>query len=396
MDRMLRSPRGLPLPLLSLLCPLSSLLLALLVPAGAAAWQIEITPIEAASVVLMEPATGQILYEKGADLERAPASIAKLMLELVVLEKIQDGEISLADSVRVSAWASKIGGSQVYLAEGEVFPLEDLLRAIVIHSANDACVAVAEHIAGSAEGFIDLMNLKAREIGLDRTRYINVHGLDDEPGAGNVTTARDIARIAALLVAMPHVLEWSSIEEMPFRNGEFLLQNTNKLLGRFTGLDGLKTGYTRKAGFCLCATAERKGMRLVSVVLGAETNRARFEETARLLSSGFGQATKITIYAEGDPIPGGVPIAGGRKLRLPAMAGAPVYVLLPRKSEPPAPILVPRRGLKAPVAKGDSIGTIELRLAEGEVIRAPAVAAVEMKKATIFDWIGRLFGGGRS
>lgn len=373
-----------------------SLALSFVGPSVCHAWNIEISSVQAASAILLEPTTGQVLYEQGADLRRAPASIAKLMLELVVLEKIRDGELGLADSVRVSAWASKIGGSQVYLSEGEVFPLEDLLRAIVIHSANDACVAVAEHVAGSADGFVDLMNLRAREMGLEQTRYVNVHGLDDEPGDGNVTTARDIARIGAQLVAMPHVLEWSSIEEMPFRNGEFLLQNTNKLLGRFSGLDGLKTGYTRKAGFCLCATAERKGMRLVSVVLGAESNRARFEETARLLSAGFNQATKVTLYAEGDPVPGGVPISGGRKLTLPIMAGAPVYALLPRKAEPPAPILIPRRGLKAPVAKGDSIGTIELRLTDGGVIRAPALAAVDMKRATIFDLIGRLFGGGRS
>lgn len=369
---------------------------SLLHPSPCRSWTIEIPRVDAVSAILLEPATGQVLYEQGADLRRAPASIAKLMLELVVLEKIQSGELTLADSVRVSAWASKIGGSQVYLREGEVFSLEDLLRAIVIHSANDACVAVAEHVAGSAAGFVDLMNLRAREMGLADTRYINVHGLDDEPGEGNVTTARDIAKIGALLVAMPHVLEWSSIEEMPFRDGEFLLQNTNKLLGRFPGLDGLKTGYTRKAGFCLCATAERKGMRLVSVVLGAESNRARFDETARLLSAGFNQATKVTVLAEGDPVPGGVPISGGRKLTLPVMAGAPVYALLPRKAEAPKPFLIAKRGLKAPVAKGDSIGTIELRLADGEVIRAPALAAVEMKKATIFDLIGRLFGGGRS
>jgi D-alanyl-D-alanine carboxypeptidase (penicillin-binding protein 5/6) len=365
----------------------------LLTAAGFA--RIETSPPRAVSAILIEASTGQVLYEMNADEPRAPASIAKLMLELVVLERVQSGGLQLADSIKTSAWASKMGGSQVYLAEGEVFPLEELLKAIVIASANDACTAVAEHVAGTADGFVDLMNIRARELGLKNTHYINVHGLDDMPGQGNVTTARDIAKVAQRLVAMPHVLEWSSIEEAPFRNVEFILHNTNHLLGDFSGLDGLKTGFTNRAKFCLCATAERNGMRLISVVLGADSNRERFRETAHLLGAGFAQMRKSVVIAEGERVPGAVPVLAGRALQVDAVAAKGIDLVLPMRSEPPAPVLVPLHGLRAPVARGDTVGTVEVRLDDGAVFSAPALAAADVGRETVFQWIGRLFGGGR-
>ncbi|MBD3163355.1 MAG: D-alanyl-D-alanine carboxypeptidase [Candidatus Eisenbacteria bacterium] len=351
------------------------------------------TPPRAVSSILLEASTGQVLYERDADLPRPPASIAKLMLELIVLEKVEQGAIRLDSPITVSAWASKLGGSQVYLAHGEVFPLEDLLKAIVISSANDACVAVAERIAGSAEGFVDLMNLRARDLGLENTHYINVHGLDDEPGRGNVTTARDIALVARELVRHPDVLRLSKIEEAPFRDGEFLLQNTNKLVGRFAGLDGLKTGYTRKAGFCLCATAERNGLRLISVILGADSNRLRFDETARLLGAGFAQLRMETVVAEGDSLPGTVPVIDGRTRTVEAVAAERIAVVLQERDEAPAAVLVPRPALRAPIARGDTVGTIEVRMPDGKVRRAAALSAADVPEATIFQRIGRFFGG---
>jgi D-alanyl-D-alanine carboxypeptidase (penicillin-binding protein 5/6) len=355
---------------------------------------VELRPPEAATAILVEPTTGQILYEKNPDVQRAPASIAKLMLELIVMERVERGELRLDEPIRASAWASKMGGSQVFLAHGEEFPLSELMKAIAIASANDACVAVAEHIAGTTEGFVDLMNIRARDLGLKNTRYINVHGLDDEPGTGNVTTARDIAVIAAELVKYPHVLEWSSIVEAPFRNGEFTLNNTNKLLGDFAGLDGLKTGFTNRAGYCLCATAHRNGMRLVSVILGSDSNRLRFRETARLLGAGFAQMRKSTIVEEGKPVAGEVPVADGRRQTLEVVAGERIDVVLPERGKPPLPTLIPAIGLRAPIAAGDTVGTIEVR-ANGVVQRAPALAANEMKRATIFQRIGRFLGADR-
>ncbi len=217
---------------------------------------------------------------------------------------------------------------------------------------------------------------------------------DDEPGQGNVTSARDISTIARRLVAMPHVLDWSSTQEAPFRDGKFKLQNTNKLLGGFQGLDGLKTGYTRKAGFCLCATAERKGLRLISVVMGAESNKMRFQETAHLLGAGFAQLRQNVVLTAGAPIPGGVPLMRGRKPTVDAVAAAPLTIVLPSGAKAPDPILVPKKGLYAPVAKGDTVGTVELRAEDGTVMRAPVIAAAGVKKETVFQAIGRLFGGG--
>lgn len=357
--------------------------------------KVEMSPPKAASAILIEASTGQVLLELNADERRAPASIAKLMLELIVLERIERGDLRLDEQVKASAWASKMGGSQVFLAHGEVFTLEDLLKAIVIASANDACVAVAEHIAGTTEGFVDLMNIRARDLGLTNTRYINVHGLDDVPGDGNVTSARDIAIIAQELVKKPHVLEWSSIEEAPFRNGEFILRNTNKLLGDFNGLDGLKTGFTNRAKFCLCATAQRNGMRLISVIMGSESNRQRFRETSRLLGAGFAQLRKSTLIAAGDRAPGSVPVLEGRETLIEAVAGCGIDVVLPERAKLPTPVLIPSPGLIAPIVEGDTIGTIEVRLPDGEVYSAPALAAADVKKATIFQRISRFFGGDR-
>lgn len=389
----LHGNRGL---LRSLICTTTLIGFTFLLPAVAHSWQIETKAPRAVSAILLDAGSGQVFYEMNADAPRAPASIAKLMLELVVLEKIQSGEMKLDEPITVSGWASKIGGSQVYLKEGETFPLEELMKAIVIHSANDACAAVAEHVAGTTDGFVEIMNQRVRELGLTHTHFVNVHGLDDMPGEGNVTSARDIATIARLLVTMPHVLDWSSCEQTTFRDGSFILQNTNKLIGRFPGLDGLKTGYTVKAGFCLCATAEKKGLRLISVVLGAESNKARFDESARLLSAGFAQLALNSLYAAGDPIPGGVPVSGGRKTRLDAIAGAPLQIVVPRRVDAPKPVFVPVRGLRAPVARGDTVGTVEVRFEDGSVMKAPAVAAMEMKRATVFQQISRMFGGGRS
>jgi len=347
--------------------------------------KLEISPVQAASAILIEPHTGQVLYAQNPDLPRSPASIAKLMLELIVVERVASGEISLTDPVRVSAWASRIGGSQAYLAENEVFMLEDLMKAITIASANDACAAVAEHIAGSCEGFVDLMNLRARQLGLENTHYTNVHGLDDQPQAGNVTTARDIATIARHLVALPHVLEWSQMIEAPFRNGTFTLHNTNKLLGRFAGLDGLKTGYTRKAGFCLCATAERDGMRLVSVVMGAHSERERFSESGRLLGSGFAQLRREVLAAAGKPCGQPLPVAGGSPSTVSAQPAEALSVLLFRGSERPAVKLVPRPALRAPLAAGDTVGTYEALAEDGSAIRVAAITPARVRRATLFE-----------
>ncbi|MBD3237574.1 MAG: hypothetical protein GF330_12780 [Candidatus Eisenbacteria bacterium] len=384
---------GLILPALlvaaALLAPLHTQ--AQLPPGPANHWQIDITPVRADAAILLEPSTGQILYEQEADLPHTPASIVKLMLELLVVERLADGTLSLDDSIRTSRAASQMGGSQVYLAEGEVFALDDLMRAITIASANDACVAVAEHVAGTEEGFVDLMNQRARQLGLTNTHYVDCTGLEDDPDDGNISTARDIAATAQRLIDYPHILAWSAIEVAPFRDGKFTLYNTNKLLGRFSGLDGLKTGYTEHAGYCLCATAERGGLRMVSVVLGAESEEARFEETARLLGSGFAQLRRETLARRGEALPGEVTISGGHPKRVGAVLGEDLTAVLPRGVEAPALHLVPYGELRAPVAKGDTIGLAEVRIGGTGPVQVPALAAASVAKANIFQQLIGLF-----
>jgi len=360
---------------------------------------LEIPPIPCASALLVEAESGKVLYEQNAHERRAPASIAKMTLELVVMREVEEGRLKLEDSIRVSAWASQIGGSQAYLAENEVFTLEKMMRAIVIHSANDACTAVAEHIAGTTDGFVRLMNQEVELLGLENTHYVNVHGLDDEPGEGNHTTAADIAQVARELVRHPHILDWSSTVEEWFRDpGDgtegFKLQNTNKLVGQFSGLDGLKTGYTSKAGFCLCATARRNGVRLISVILGAHSNRDRFQETAALLSAGFNGYLPVRVCKKGDPIPGAdaVPVRGGKAKTVSAVAPSDFTVVVSRPDDRRLEKrFVPAENLRAPVRAGQAVGTLQV-LSGGDIIAETQVAAAGDVPAAGF--LRRLFGRG--
>ncbi len=357
-----------------------------------AAQPLNIPLIPCASAILIEPSTNTILYEQNARALRAPASIVKMTLEMAVLDEIAAGRFALTDSIHVSAWASRIGGSQAYLAEGEVFSLEDLLKAIVVSSANDACVAVAEHIAGSADGFVSLMNQEVERLGLTDTRYVNVHGLDDNPATGNVTTAYDIAQVGRELIRHPHVLEWSSIEKAPFRDGAFILENTNKLVGRFEGLDGLKTGYTAKAGFCLCATAERRDLRLISVVLGCESNRDRFADTAELLSAGFNSYSRVDLARKGADIKEELPIEGGEPELIRPVAPRDVAALVSRIDERRLERrFVPRSNLRAPLRVGEEVGNVELFVGDRVLASYVVVSPTDVRKTGLMAWVSGLF-----
>lgn len=353
---------------------------------------VELPRLPCASAILIETGSNRVLHEQNARERRAPASIAKMTLELVVMNEVAAGKLSLDDTVRVSPWASRIGGSQVFLADGEAFPLGELMKAIAIHSANDACVAVAEHLAGNADGFVRLMNQETEVLGLKDTHYVNVHGLDDEPGEGNRTTAYDISQIGRELIRYPHILDWSSTVEAPFRGGSFLLQNTNRLVGRFSGLDGLKTGYTKKAGFCLCATAQRNGFRLLSVILGADTNHDRFEETASLLAAGFNAYAPVRICGKGDPLGDPVPVRGAKVKTVRAVAPGEVTVVVSRPDDRRiTKKLVVVETLRAPVRAGTQVGTLRVLAGDALLAEVPAVAAEDIPAA---GWLRRLFSRG--
>ena len=249
------------------------------------------------------------------------------------------------------------------------------MEAIIIPSANDACVAVAEHIGGSVAGFVDLMNARARELGLTNTYCVNVHGLDDTPKDNrNLTTVRDLAEVARALIDHPKVLHWSSIRYKPFRDGEFMLYTTNKLLGRFPGIDGLKTGYTRRAGSCLVATAVRHEMRLISVILGARSEKVRDQETRRLLSWGFNSFSPVPIVKDGEMM-GKIALDWGFEPEVRGLTrDTVVKVLSPEQEKNITRQVEMPSEIPAPVAKGAELGILKIALGDSLLAEVPIIA----------------------
>jgi D-alanyl-D-alanine carboxypeptidase (penicillin-binding protein 5/6) len=339
-----------------------------------------------AAAILVEAESGTVLFAHNPDLQRSPASTQKLMLELVVMDLIKAGKFSLQDQIHVSRRAATTGGSQVFLAQGEIFPLTELMEAIVIPSANDACVAVAEHLGGSVEGFVGLMNGRAQDLGLQHTYSVNVHGLDDTPKDNrNLTTARDLSTIGRALLTYPKVLEWSSIRYKPFRNGEFMLYTTNKLLGRFQGLDGLKTGYTQRAGSCLVATAKRHEMRLVSVILGARGEKIRDQETRRLLSWGFNTFSKVPIVKNGE-LMGKVAVDWGFEPDVRVHTKDTIFAVLSPEQEKKLQRQVEMPSeLPAPVEGGAELGKLKISLGDSLLAEVPIVAEKSVERMGLWD-----------
>ena len=239
---------------------------------------------EATSAILMDAASGQILYEKEAHKELPPASVTKIMTLLVAADAVASGKVNLTDKVTASENASKLGGSQIYLEPGETFTLEQMLIAIAVGSANDGSVAVAEHINGTHEAFVEEMNNKAQALGLKNTHFVNAYGL---PAEGHYTSAYDLAVISKEALNYPLIQKLTSIKEYDLRDGKFKLWNTNKLLWWYPGADGFKTGWTNEAKYCLASTVERNGLRLIAVVMGVPQVRGHFAESMKIYNYGF-------------------------------------------------------------------------------------------------------------
>jgi len=247
------------------------------------------------SAILIEADSGQILASHNPRLPVIPASIVKMMTAYIAFEHIRAKKAAMSDRVKISRAASRVGGHQVYLRPGEVFAFRDLLKAVMISSANDAAFAVAEHVASSEPAFVRLMNLRARQLGMADSRFVNVNGLPERNGRpSNLMSARDAALLARRLIReYPFVLEWTSTRTVPFRPGKFNLRNTNRLVGQFEGLDGLKTGFTPESGFSLVATAKRGKVRLISVGFGSPQSQSRFNDAKRILAWGFSNYSHI-------------------------------------------------------------------------------------------------------
>ena len=349
------------------------LLVLALTPVQAGAVEL---PIRAEAALLMEKETGQVLYAQNEHEALEPASVTKVMTLLLTMEAIEKGSLHYDDVVTVSAYAASMGGSHVYLSEGEQITVDDLLKAVCVASGNDAAVALAECVTGVTELFVEQMNTRAKELGMTDTHFVNCTGL---PAEGHVTSAWDIALMSRELIEKhPDIRRYTTIWMDTLRDGTFQLANTNKLLRRYDGATGLKTGYTASAGYCISATAEREGMELIAVVMKGETADKRNADAKALLDYGFSAYTLVSAVPE-EPLPT-LPVTMGEgdsaALTLPedgvtavvekAKAGA-----LERRLDLP-------ETLKAPVVQGQQVGTLTLCSGGQEVLSVPVLAAEDV------------------
>ena len=326
--------------------------------------------INAEGVILIEADTGIVLYEHNADEPFAPASVTKVMSMLLIMEGIADGRISLEDLVATSEYAASMGGSQVYLEPGEQMKLHDLLKAIVVASANDATVAVAEHLMGSTEAFVARMNERARELGMGSTTFKNVTGLDAD---GHVMSARDIAAVSRELIKHEKIFEYTRIWMDTLRDGEFGISNTNRLIRFYTGANGLKTGSTSIAKYCLAASAVRNDMQLVAVIMAAPTSDERFTGAKKLLDYGFANYSVYKTPREDLPP---VRVTGGVAPELRPEHITQSFLIHRGKEKLIEKQVQIADSFAAPIEKGQKIGSVNYLL-DGNIIKSTDIVASE-------------------
>lgn len=342
---------------------------------------IDLTPA-AKSAVLMDVDTGTIIQEKNGDEKLPPASITKVMTMLLIMEAIDQGKIKWDDKVRTSEYAASMGGSQIFLEPGEEMSVKEMLKGIAMASGNDASVAMAEKIAGSEEVFVQMMNERAKQLGMLHTHFVNCNGL---PAADHYSSANDIAIMSRALLQHPEITEFTGVYQDYLRKDSakpFWLVNTNKLVRFYTGADGLKTGFTAEAKFCLSATAKRDGLRVIAVVLGEPNTKTRNAEVSKLFDYAFSQYMSFPLIKTGDSL-GSFKVSKGKTVNVPLTAKHP-YSILMKKGDASAGIrhelqLQPK--LKAPIQAGQPIGKILVYKGDQLLKEFPLVSPVEVKKA---------------
>ena len=365
---------------------LYTLILCLLLPLipRAGAMSLEVA---GKSAVLMDAATGTVLYEKNAHEPLAPASVTKIMTMLLIMEAIDDRKISWEDTVTASETAAAKGGSQIYLKVGETMSVSDMVKSIAVSSANDCACAMAEHLSGSEAAFVEAMNARAKELGMNDTNFVNCTGLDDGADAQNhKTSAYDIALMSReLLTKHPDIKKYTTIWMDTVRNGAFGLSNTNKLIRFYPGATGLKTGFTSGAGYCLSATAERDGMELIAVVMGAESSSVRNTACKQLLDYGFANYALVSPTPEEDPC---VEVKLGTQAQVPLVPGETPKLLIDKslKNSITSEITL-SESVSAPVAPGQPLGTLTVRSGDQILAQIPLVAGQEVPR---LSW-GQLF-----
>lgn len=383
---------------------LAAALTVLLTPALAAAQDARVS-IGSKSAILVEPSTGEILYEKDANVRTPIASVTKIMTMLLVMEALESGKIKLTDKVVTSEHAWSMGGSQLWLEVGEEMTVEELMRAVAVESCNDAAVALAEHVAGSEPAFVEMMNARAKELGMANTSFINSTGLpgiladggsSDSPEADNFSTAYDISLMSRELLKHSKIHEWLTIWITYLRDGQNMLTNTNRLIRFYEGADGLKTGFTTRSKYCLSATAKRGGVRMLAVVLGADTSNVRFDDARKLLDYGFSRYRSVEVVKKGDSV-GTVRVNRGVQETVGVVAGQDLTVVVPRTGD----IKVTHEvrlfsKITAPLAAGQKVGEV-VALRDGvEVAKVDAVAAADVQRAgtltLVWRTTGRLLG----
>jgi len=358
-------------------------------PAAAAAAELA-KKITAPSAILMEATTGRVLWEKNADVARPIASVVKIMTLTLVMEALEARRIGLGDMVITSEHVASMGGSQIWLEPGESMAVSDLVKSVAIESANDAAVALAEHVAGSEAAFVAMMNEKARALGCANTRFVNATGLP-EPGADSdcVSSARDVAIMSRELLRYPQIHEWLTIWIGYVRDGKNMLTNTNRLVRFYPGADGLKTGYTDRAKYCLSATAVRSNVRVIGVVLGVSTSSVRFAEASTLLDYGFKMCEAQTLARAGQEL-GRVRVVRGvdTSVNVTVAHDLSVVTLRGEGGKVEARIALPEQ-LEAPVEQGRPVGRMVAFLDGVEVAQVDVIAAHAVPKAPWFQLISR-------
>ena len=360
---------------------MAAVLAAVLFPARS--WAVEL-PVEAQAALLMEKTTGQVLYAKNEHEQLEPASVTKVMTLLLAMEALDEGRIRYDDTVTVSAYAASMGGSQVFLSEGEQITVEDLFKAICVASGNDASVAMAEHIAGVTELFVEQMNARAKQLGMNDTHFVNCTGL---PAEGHVTSAWDIALMSReLILHHPDIRRFTTIWMDTLRGGSFQLSNTNKLIRFYDGATGLKTGSTDAAGFCISATAERDGMELIAVIMKGQTADKRNTDAKTLLNYGFSTYALAAIAPQEPLAPVPVRLGAEDAVQPVLPSGSTLLVEKTKAGQLTQSVELPAE-VEAPVAAGQALGTLTVRAGDEVLLELPLQAEQAVEK---LSWGGML------
>ncbi|WP_144569119.1 D-alanyl-D-alanine carboxypeptidase family protein [Bacillus pseudomycoides] len=348
---------------------------------------------EASSAIVIEQDTGKVLFEKSPNEKLPPASMTKIMTMLLIMEQVEKGKLKLEDKVRASEHAASMGGSQIFLEPGEEMTVNEMLKGIAIASGNDASVAVAEHIAGSEEGFVNMMNKKAKDLGLKNTHFQNPTGL---PAKDHYSTAYDMSIMAKELMKYPLIRKYTGKYEDYLRENtekKFWLVNTNKLVRFYPGVDGVKTGFTTEAKYCLTASAEKNGMRVISVVMGAPTSKERNNQVTKLLDYAFGQYTTKKLYKRGEKIQT-VKVGKGKKEKVDLVSSDNVSLLM-KKGENMDKVkqeVIAEKKVKAPIKKGDALGTLVIKKDKDVLLKQTIVAKEDVAAASWWELFKRSLG----